>query len=283
MKKEMIVVSIVVYNKKIEESITYKRVKNISRPNIRILVVDNSEIDFGNKEYCKENVIEYISMCGNKGLSKAYNVVIENCKQQNIDVIVLSDDDTEITEEYFDELDKALFDKATTDIFAPIIYGQDGVIYSPNEFNFVKNHFISSPEQEVSQERFNAIASCLAIRMRVFDDYLFNELLFIDQVDQFFFCEQRKRGKIFGKLDVKIQQNFYQRGSTLTYDAGWKRLRLRIVDIIRHARLMGDKKYLALGYIKCCGLGIQIGKKTKSPSIWIKSVGLATKALIYRL
>lgn len=283
MKKEMIIASIVVYNKKIEESITYKRIKDTSRSNIKILVVDNSETDFGNEEYCKKNMIDYISMNGNKGLSKAYNVVIKYCKQQNVDVIILFDDDTEITDEYFDKLDKALFEEMNIDIFAPIIYGQDGVIYSPNEFNFVKNHFISSPEQDVSQEKFNAIASCLAIRMRVFDDYSFNELLFLDQVDQFFFCEQRKRGRIFGKLDVEIQQNFYQRESKLTSKDAWKRLQLRIVDIIRHARLMGDKKYLVLAYIKCCGLGIQIGMKTKSPIIFMKSIVLAIKSLIYKI
>ena len=166
-----------------------------------------------------------------------------------------------------------------TDIFAPIIKGQDGIIYSPNEFNFLKNHFISSPDQVVSQNAFNAIASCLAIRMRVFDDYRFNEKLFVDQVDQFFFCEQRSLGRKFGVIKVEILQHFYQRGATLTPEAGWRRLSLRIVDIFRHARLMGGKKYTLLAFVKCCGLGVQIGKKSKSIGVMFKAGLLSCKLL----
>ena len=218
-------------------------------------------------------------MRGNKGLSKAYNAAVDNSKDS--DVIVLFDDDTEITAEYFDKLRKALDENPEIDIFAPVIKGQDGIIYSPNEFNFLKNHFISSPEQVVSQDTFNAIASCLAIRMRVFDKYRFNEKLFVDQVDQFFFCEQRKLGRKFGVLDVEILQHFYQRGATLTPEAGWRRLRLRIVDIFRHARLMGGKKYTLLAFVKCCGLGVQIGKKSKSLGVMFKAGFLSIKLLFH--
>lgn len=272
-----IVAVIVVYNKKISNSITCNRIKNIAIKGIEILIVDNGENDYGNESYCEKHGIRYISMQGNKGLSKAYNTAIN--ESQSADVIVLLDDDTEVTQEYFEKLIYAVKEKPEVDIFAPIVYGQDGIIYSPNEFNFLRNRFISSKEQEVSQERFNAIASCLAIRMRVFDDYRFNEVLFIDQVDQFFFCEQRKIGRRFAKLDVKIVQNFYQRGEILTPEVGWRRLSIRIVDIMRHARLMGDSKYILLGYIKCCGLGVQIAKKSKSLQIVIKSVLLSTKLL----
>lgn len=271
------VAAIIVYNKKIEESVTCRKIKSFSNLKVDILIIDNSEVETGNAEYCKVNAIRYISMNGNAGLSKAYNVAVNASK--NSDVIILFDDDTEITEEYFHKLQEAVTDQPNVDIFAPIIYGQDGVIYSPNEFNFLKNRFISAPDQEVSQEYFNAIASCLAIRMNVFNGYEFDEILFVDQVDQYFFCEQRKRGKKFGKLNVKIKQNFYQRDATLTPEAGWRRLRLRIVDLMRHARLMGEIKYVFLGYVKCCGLGVQIGKKSKSLKVMLKAFLLTTRCL----
>ena len=44
---------------------------------------------------------------------------------------------------------------------------------------FWRNHFIDDPTQKVSQEKFNAIASCLAIRRRVFENYKFDERLFV--------------------------------------------------------------------------------------------------------
>ncbi len=273
-----ITAAIVVYNKEISESITCQRIKEIDS-DIDILVLDNSDKKNNNMQYCDSCGIRYISMEGNKGLSKAYNVAVDNSLES--DIIVLFDDDTEVTEDYFRELRSSAETYSDVDIFAPVVIGQDGIIYSPNEFNFLRNHFISSVEQEVSQEAFNAIASCLAIRMRVFDDYRFNETLFMDQVDQYFFCEQRKLGRKFMKLNIKILQHFYQRGESLTPEAGWKRLRLRIFDIFRHARLMGGGKYLALALVKCCGLGAQIGKKSKSINVTGKACVLSLRLLIH--
>lgn len=269
--------AIVIYNKKIEHSITCEYLKRISSLYIRIIVIDNSDSDQGNAAVCGQRGYKYISMNGNKGLSKAYNAAVDNAKA---DVIILLDDDTEVTSEYFIKLNSSVKQNPEIDIFAPIVYGQDGVIYSPNEFNFLRNHFISSADQNVSQERFNAIASGLAIRMRVFDNYRFDETLFVDQVDQYFFCEQRKLKRKFMKIDAVLHQNFHQRGAELTADSGWRRLRLRIEDLMRQARLMGEPQYILLGYVKCCGLGIQIGRKSKSACVTMKAIVLSTKLLI---
>ena len=273
-----IVATIVVYNKKVEESITCKNVLRICNRSIEILVVDNSTSDFGNKEYCAIKDIKYISMEGNKGLSKAYNAAIDASKGK--EVIIFFDDDTEVTEEYFNKLYEALDLYPDVDVFAPIIYGQDGVIYSPNEYNFMRSNFIRTPEQEIAQEKFNAIASCLAVRMRVFENYRFNEKLFVDQVDQNFFFDQRKRNMKFKKIDVNILQNFYQRGETLESEAGWKRLKLRIVDIMRQTRIIGGVKMRFLGFLKCVLLGVQIGRKSKSVVIPLKAFVLALKCSV---
>lgn len=271
-----ITAAVVVYNKEIGESVTYQSIRDID-DNIDILVLDNSETINDNKDFCAKHEIRYISMEGNKGLSKAYNMAVDN--SIDADVIILLDDDTEVSDMYFEKLKVALVNNPDTDIFAPIIRGQDGIIYSPNEFSFLRNHFIKTPKEKVSQHSFNAIASCLAIRMRVFNNYRFNEKLFVDQVDQYFFCEQRELGRKFGQIDVEILQHFYQRDSFLTPEIGWRRLRLRIIDIFRHARLMGRAKYLPLAFIKCCGLGVQIGKKSNSFEIVFKAAVLSCRLL----
>lgn len=268
---------IVVYNKTVKGSITCESLKSIAGLNIEIVIVDNSESDQGNAEICKELGYTYINMHGNAGLSKAYNAAID---VTDSDVIVLFDDDTEVSNRYFSILNKAIMDHPEVDIFAPVVYGQDGVIYSPNAFNFLRNHFINSPTQEVPQDKFNAIASCLAIRRRVFDGYRFNEILFVDQIDQYFFCEQRKLGRKFMKLDVEIHQNFYQRGTVLDSNAAWKRVKLRLIDVMRHAKLMGETKYILLGFIKDCGLSVQIAKKSKSVEVLLKGLELSFKLLI---
>lgn len=267
---------IVIYNKAIDDSITCRCIKKIDGLDVEIIVVDNSETDMGNKKVCDDKGYKYISMHGNKGLSKAYNAAIDNTDS---DIIIILDDDTELTEDYFEKLNSAAHNNENVDVFAPVVYGQDGGIYSPNEFNFLRNHFIKSKDQEVSQESFNAIASCLAIRRKVFDNYRFDETLFVDQVDQYFFCQQRKLGRSFMKLDTIINQSFYQRGATLSAERGWRRVRLRLIDVMRHAKLMGGLKYKILGYIKCCGLSLQIAKKTKSVEVLMKGLCLSTKLL----
>ena len=216
-----IVATIVIYNKSIENSITCKNILSFNEDSIEILIVDNSTSNYGNKAYCEKKNIKYISMGGNQGLSKAYNAAIDLSKDK--DVIILFDDDTDVTKQYFEQLQIALDSNPDVDIFAPIIYGQDGVIYSPNRYNFMRSQYIQESSQEIPQEEFNAIASCLAIRMRVFQNYRFNEKLFVDQVDQNFFYDQRKKNKKFMKLNVEIKQNFYQRGLKLSAESGWKR------------------------------------------------------------
>ena len=161
-----IVATIVIYNKSIENSITCKNILSFNEDLIEILIVDNSTSNYGNKAYCENKNIKYISMGGNQGLSKAYNAAIDLSKDK--DVIILFDDDTDVTKQYFEQLQIALDSNPDVDIFAPIIYGQDGVIYSPNRYNFMRSQYIQEISQEIPQEEFNAIASCLAIRMRVF-------------------------------------------------------------------------------------------------------------------
>lgn len=277
------VAAIVIYNKKVADSITCKcladATNNLTGYSLEILIIDNSTSDYKNKEYCDSHKIHYISMDGNKGLSKAYNAAIDASGEK--DVIILFDDDTEVTEEYFDTLNTDLILHPEIDIFAPIIYGQDGVIYSPNEYNFLKSRYIKSPTQEIPQDKFNAIASCLAIRMRVFNNYRFNEKLFVDQVDQNFLFDQRRKNAQFMKINVCIQQNFYQRGRSLTPEAGWKRLKIRIIDIMRQTRLMGGFKIRILGFAKCCALGVQIGRKSRSLVIPLKAVRLAFSCVIF--
>ncbi len=275
MAKPTITAVIVIYNKNVADSSTCRRIKE--KGDIDILIVDNSTVSNTNKKYCSENDIRYLSMEGNKGLSKAYNVALD-CLNES-DVIIILDDDTEVSDAYFTELKKCLIKHPDVDIFAPIIKGQDGKIYSPNNYCFLKNKLVSNPMKEVRQSSFNAISSCLAIRMRVFNNYRYNEKLFVDEIDHCFFRDQRERKRKFGIINVVITQNFHQRENKLDPDKAWKRIKIRIIDIFRHARIIGQKEYVLIAFVKCCGLGIQMGKKTCSPILTLKVICLIIELL----
>ena len=270
-----ITVIIVVYNKEVSDSKTIRKLQTI--PYLEVIVVDNSTCNNFNDSFCKNNNIKYISMNGNKGLSKAYNVAIDSITCT--DVIVLLDDDTNITEDYFEKLRLAVLKNPDVDVFAPVIRGQDGVIYSPNSYNFFKNKLIKSSTDPIPQKSFNAISSCLAIRKRVFDDYRYNEVLFVDEIDHCFFREQRERNKKFIVLNITINQNFHQREKKIDPKKAWLRVKIRIIDIFRHARLINKIKYLWLAFVKCCGIGFQIGVKSKSLSVILKSFALSFRLL----
>ena len=262
---------IVLFNKDLDEDSICIKIRDYAD----VIVVDNSVLKNENRLFCENHSIKYISMGGNKGLSKAYNTAINSV--DGSDIIVLLDDDTDVSKDFFISLRKAIILNQDVDIFVPIIRGQDGVIYSPNNYNFLKNKLVSDPKKEIIQSRFNAISSCMAIRTRVFENYRYNEKLFVDEIDHCFCREQRNKGRKFAVIDVEISQNFHQRNDSIKPEAAWKRVKIRIVDIFRHARIIGKKKYVLLAFIKSCGIGVQMGKKSRSVVVIMKIVGLSCK------
>ncbi len=263
---------VVFYNNEVAESITCARIQR--RNDVSLLVVDNSTKSTTNQKHCKEQSIRYIAMHGNKGLSKAYNAAIDS--DTDCDVFIILDDDTDVSDEYFDKLKEVLLERPEVDIFVPYIRGQNGVIYSPNSYCFFKNRLIKSTDGTIPQNHFNAISSCMAIRKRVFDNYRFNEKLFVDEIDHCFCREQRERKKTFGIINVEVKQHFHQRELNIAPQAALNRIRIRITDIFRHARLMG-RKYVFAAFVKCVGLGIQLGIKSNSLRVVINAILLSCK------
>ncbi len=275
---------IVVYNKSIKESKTLMRLKECNVPNENIIVVDNSTLDFGIKEYCEITAYKYISMQGNKGLSKAYNCVLDNLNPMAApdDILIWLDDDTDVTKEYFDMLRSKSISLKSIDIFAPIIIGQDGVIYSPNEGHFFGSKFMKSPDADINMNKFNGINSCLAVRNRIYDNYRYTEELFMDLTDNQFFDDMRKRNVRFCILRTCINQSFFQRGDNLDANQLIARIRIKFKDFMIYANNKG-KIYLFAGLIKCVGWGIVLGMKTKSPKMFFYCCFKGTKEFIRNL
>ena len=74
------------------ETVAYKEGR------LEIICVDNSVRDFKNEELALKYNHHYISMNGNKGISKAYNAAVNYLMEQDgeDDLFVLMDDDTHI-------------------------------------------------------------------------------------------------------------------------------------------------------------------------------------------
>lgn len=260
---------VVLYNTSIEESLTCCQLIEINLDSIHPVIVDNSDSDFGNKRLASERKWLYLSMGGNVGLSKAYNNALDNLQNNGLlddSIVVLLDDDSRISLEFFRTLDSAVVNNPQVDIFCPAIRGQDGNFYSPNSYGLIKSHQIRSAEQEVPQRYFNAINSCTAVRGTVYKSYRYDERLFLDQVDHKFFEDQRKAGCVFMKIGITVEHNFSLQEDVSNVTGKRRRYELLVDDFLTFSSR--SRIRMMLGYLKVFGWSIKETLLFRDPS-WI--------------
>lgn len=197
-------VLVVLYNKHIAESITLTSLKAIN--DIDVYIADNSTIDYGNSKYVYNSNYHYINMQGNKGLSKAYNHVISKFAVTD-DIFCLFDDDTEVTSDYFDTLNEYSKQYKDINLFAPIVRDDNGIL-SPCILKNLKGKRIKKLD-EIPENQISVINSGLAIRLKIFDHYKYDEQLFLDYVDHAFIKDiiHNDKSKIC-ILNTIIKQSF---------------------------------------------------------------------------
>ncbi|WP_270330185.1 glycosyltransferase [Lapidilactobacillus dextrinicus] len=235
----------------------------------QVLIFDNSnnlDIAQQNENSCLSKNIVYLTKSENVGLSRAYNLVLNKIQKDysfnNNDYIVWLDDDTEVTQEWLSELSNEV-SKNKYDIITPIISSPDGTIYSPNSAGIMKNNLSLNTSKQSKIKKFNAINSCLCVRLTIFDDYRYDERLFLDQVDQKFFDDLRKKEFSYKILNTQIIQNFSQRSSKIP-NSYIKRFDIRCKDILVYAKLSNNYGILFLLIIKLFLLALGLFKKTKN-------------------
>lgn len=197
-----IAVIVVVYNKSCKGSITCQALKALRHTKVSVLVYDNSVRDFDNASYCEKQEWIYFSQRENIGISKAYNVCIDHLKKNMmVDYLCLFDDDTDISEEYFDALNSAINDSGA-DIYVPLVFSA-GRLLSPCKIKSNFNVSMFKDEQEAllyNGRDITAINSGMAIKLNVFDNYCYDEHIFLDGVDHNFMRDmniQKRMIKVF--------------------------------------------------------------------------------------
>jgi rhamnosyltransferase len=185
---------VVIYNKSLSQSQAISSISGIE--GLEVFVADNSTADYGNKAYALQKGYHYFDMGGNAGLSKAYNRVISTL-EKNDEVICLFDDDTTIDSTYFDALRESADKYMDINIFAPVIKDRKGML-SPCVFNGIRGKRVKRLEQ-IPPHGISIVNSGLAIRLRVFRDYLYDEGLFLDYIDHAFIRD------VIGNDRAKVQ------------------------------------------------------------------------------
>lgn len=205
-----IAVIVVVYNKSCKESITCQALKALRHTKVSVLVYDNSVRDFGNASYCEKQEWIYFSQGENVGISKAYNVCVDHLKKYMLaDYLCLFDDDTNISEEYFDTLNSAI-NGYDADIYVPFIFSA-GRLLSPCKIksNFSVSMFKDEQEALLYNGRdITAINSGMAIKLNVFNNYCYDEHIFLDGVDHNFMKDMNTQGKMIKVFPYQCMHEF---------------------------------------------------------------------------
>lgn len=199
--------AVVIYNTACQDSPTCRALQKLS--DITVLIYDNSTRDFGNREFCESAGWVYLGGQGNLGLSKAYNACIDYLKDGNkADMLCLFDDDTDLEPAYFDALEKAR--QKGGRIFVPAIFA-GGALISPCILDAayrVRTFADEAEAQAYTGEHLSAINSCMAIDLEIFDDFRYDENIFLDGIDHNFTQAMKARGEKIHMMDYRCNHAF---------------------------------------------------------------------------
>lgn len=249
MNKRQISCIIVLYNMNYKDSYTFKYLlecPEYKQGIIDIVAVDNSVRSYHNSDVDNLERVIYVSMNGNKGLSKAYNAGLDAIeKNYGLDnrMIVILDDDTEMGKDYFKEVIKASGD-AIHSIFLPIVKDQTGYL-SPS-FMFKYKCKRCYDLDDITDENICGINSGMAIKGELFKNYRYNEDMFLDYIDHNFLRDMKRKHIGIRVLDVELHQNFSS--DTDTYKQAKHRLKIFKKDI-RVYYSHGFMEYMTYCYV----------------------------------
>lgn len=201
----MLYALVVIYNKKCEDSLTLNTLKEYDNK-LNIIVFDNSEKDFNNKDYCDRNNYKYYTKNKNVGLSKAYNYVLKKIEKKDDDYLIILDDDTNLTKQYFKEVFKET-SLNKYDVLLPIVKSNN-VIISPSKVQFNCRIKVIKNIAELNNKNITAINSGMVVKTNVYNDIIYNEDMFLDYIDHDFMSKIRKNNFKINVLKSEIIQNF---------------------------------------------------------------------------
>ncbi len=186
----MIYALIVIYNKSVHESKSYKMLQQYKNV-ISINVFDNSEKDYNNRLQCENEGIVYYTVEENIGLSKAYNYLIDNIKASENDYIMILDDDTDLPKSYIKEALAIAENGNDYDIYIPIVHASK-IIISPAQIRHRCLTKVFDNPYDIPMKKITAINSGMLVRRKVYDVVRYDNSLFLDCVDHQFIKDVKK-------------------------------------------------------------------------------------------
>ena len=204
----MLNVLVVIHERTVGESPACAGLLEQDREDVRILIYDNSESDFGIREACAERGWTCLGGEGNRGLSAAYNAALEHVSAEDPSGhLCLLDDDTTLPKTFLADMKKEAAAWPDT-ILLPILR-QDEKILSPwIEKRTVR--FFSSPEECMAADPKDLYAfnSGMVLPPEVIASYRYDGRLFLDCVDYSFLDAMKRANRPLRVVPVVCGQHF---------------------------------------------------------------------------
>lgn len=199
---------IVIYRKHLSEVLPLIYFNDLQSSDFEIFIYDNSPESAISDNFKFNHRFVYHHDPTNKGVSHAYNFAAQYAMENGFDWLILFDQDTEISEEYYPQLKSAITKYPHIKVFTPIVKYNDGIM-SPRKCHY----FRPLPQYlEVginSLEKVAIINSGLAISVKAFIDCGgYNEDLKLDLSDYQFIERLQKTIKNFYLLPAELYQDF---------------------------------------------------------------------------
>ncbi len=201
-----ILVVCVIYNEKLQETITYKSLL-IHCENI--FIIDNSPIPFNPSSYWQKGWT-YQNHPENIGLSKAYNEAAKFAYDNGYDWILLCDQDTYFPSNALQYYIDAIKNNPTVNLFCPRVKLDTGEYMSPTP---IKNYLTSLSDRsifgEFSLSKFCVINSGMLINVSAFISVGgYNDLVWLDFSDIQFIERFKNKYKNAYALSIECIQSF---------------------------------------------------------------------------
>ena len=246
---ENIACIVVVYNKNCKDSLTCKSLENAK--GVKVVILDNSTKEYGNETYCRKSDWVYINNNGNIGLSRAYNKGIEYLQSENFKgYMCLFDDDSEFDANYFDCIAKWKDHDCAADkkhIILPVVYSGETIISPCKIDENMRTSVFTSVDEAMGYSGcdITGINSAMAIQFSVFDNYRYDENIFLDGIDHKFMSDMKKSGCTVSVIDYVMKQNF-SGNEKPSMDAALNRFAIYAKDMkyIMAQNMAGYKKLL---------------------------------------
>ena len=197
---------IVIYNTYAGDSVS---VISMIEQNARPIIIDNSTSDYNNQNYCEKNGLTYVSMNGNAGLSKAYNRAV-SIINDDVDYILWLDDDTIIPNDYIMSASRIIEEQKEYDVYIPTIKSvqDDSKFLSPCLLKKNMAYKLDNLDN-LKDGQFSAINSGMIVKRSLYNQYKYNEDIFLDCLDHDFMCDcWENNKKVFLMRSLVLKQNF---------------------------------------------------------------------------